>query len=395
MDSLTRDQLKQLAEVREDPCVSIFMPAHRSGKENEQDRIRLKNLIRQAEDRLVERGLRTPAARAIVEPAEDLLADVTFWQHQSDGLAVFLSSRGMQHHRLPMRFQEEVAVGSRFRLLSLVPLVNEDSPFYVLAFSPKQVRLLECTHYSVEEADVPGMPKNYEEMARYIDEEKSLQLHSQSPPVAPPRGGLGGIKRRAAMYHGHGGGGDDAARKMRLAEYCQLIDRAIARKLAEQSAPLILACDTSLAGIYPDVNSYGNLFDDDFLPGNPDNLRVEEVRDRAWEVIRPTLEKGKQKALDDYGLAETRNLGTTRLDDVLPATYDGRVDRLLVQEQSQQWGRYDPDRRTVSLEDSPTGDNEELLNVAATETLVRGGDVYILPGDRMPQRATIAAIYRY
>ena len=395
MEILTREQLQELAEIRETSCVSVYMPAHRSGKENEQDRIRLKNLIRQAEDRLTERGLRAPEARAIMNPAEDLLADVTFWQHQSDGLALFFSSRGMQRYRVPLRFQEEVIVGPRFHLLPLVPLVNEDAPFYVLALSPKRVRLLECTHYSVERADVPEMPQNYDEFMRYFDEEKSLQLHSQAPPVAPPRGGLGGIKRRAAMYHGQGGGGDDAVKKLRLMEYCQRIDRAVAKKFATETAPLVLACDTTLAGIYPDVNSYRHLFDDDFVPGNPDDLREEELRERGWELVKSRLEQAREKALEDYGLASTRNLGTSRLEDLLPAAYDGRVDRLLLRAQSRQWGKYDPAQRTLSRSEAASGDTEELLNVAATETLLHSGDVYLLAGDRMPEKAAVAAIYRY
>jgi hypothetical protein len=394
MDTISREQLRQLAQVR-DECVSVYMPTHRSGKDNEQDHIRLKNLIRQAQEKLAERGMRAPEARDLMEPAQELVADSPFWQHQSDGLALFLRPGGIQRYRVPLRFQEEVAVGPRFQLLPLFPLVNDDEHFYVLAFSPKLVRLLECTHYSVEEADVPEMPRNYDDFARFIDEEKSLQLHSQAPPVAPPRGGLGGIKRRAAMYHGQGGGGDDADKKMRLMEYCQLIDRAVAKKLATQTSPLVLACDTSLAGIYPDVNSYDHLFDEDFVPGNPDGLREKEIRDRAWKLLEPKLEEIPRKALDEFGLALTRNRATDRLEEVLPAAYDGRVDRLLVQSQSHRWGNFDPEQRTLTTDNEPAGTNEDLLNVAATETLLHNGDVYVLPVEEMPEQAAIAAIYRY
>lgn len=89
MDVIAGPEVKRLSEVDGRWCVSIFMPAHRAGAETQQDRIRLKNLLREAERQLVEAGLRTPDAAAIPEPGQALLAESDFWQHQSDGLAVF------------------------------------------------------------------------------------------------------------------------------------------------------------------------------------------------------------------------------------------------------------------------------------------------------------------
>ena len=55
MESMTlkRDDWKLLLEKPPGTCVSLFMPTHRSGPEVQQDPVRLKNLLRQAEGRLV------------------------------------------------------------------------------------------------------------------------------------------------------------------------------------------------------------------------------------------------------------------------------------------------------------------------------------------------------
>ena len=47
MDLFQKEDLNRLLDFSSDPCVSIFMPAHRVGRENMQDPIRLKNILAQ------------------------------------------------------------------------------------------------------------------------------------------------------------------------------------------------------------------------------------------------------------------------------------------------------------------------------------------------------------
>jgi hypothetical protein len=87
-------------------CVSIYMPTHRTGTETQQDPLRLRNLLGEAEKRLSARGVSTRAVQEMLELANKLLQDSYFWQHQSDGLAIFLSSHRVRSYRLPLNFEE-------------------------------------------------------------------------------------------------------------------------------------------------------------------------------------------------------------------------------------------------------------------------------------------------
>jgi len=98
MNTLSKDELKRLAEEQAGLCVSIFMPAHRVGPETQQDPIRFRNLLRDAEERLIAEGLRVPDARKLLTPAQKLLADGFFWRHLSDGLALFLSPNVFRYY---------------------------------------------------------------------------------------------------------------------------------------------------------------------------------------------------------------------------------------------------------------------------------------------------------
>ena len=56
MDILKQSDLKELIETPREWCVSIYLPTHRFGREQQQDPIRFKNLITRAQERLVASG---------------------------------------------------------------------------------------------------------------------------------------------------------------------------------------------------------------------------------------------------------------------------------------------------------------------------------------------------
>ena len=178
MNVLTRNNLKLLMEIHQGPCVSIFMPMHRSGPETQQDPIRFKNLLREAEERLITQGLPAPEAKELLESAQKLLQGDLFHQHQSDGLAMFLSPEVFRCYLLPFVFKELVIVTDRFHIRPLLPLLSGDGRYYILALSQNKVRLLQGTHYSVNEVALADVPKNLAETLRDDDSWKELQMHS-------------------------------------------------------------------------------------------------------------------------------------------------------------------------------------------------------------------------
>src|SRR5258706_6162776 len=99
-------ELRQLAETHGGTCVSLYMPTHREGPEVQQDPIRLKNLLAEAERRLLAAGMRTPDIQAILAPAGELVAPHNFWQRQGEALAIFLAPNLFRDYRLPFDAKE-------------------------------------------------------------------------------------------------------------------------------------------------------------------------------------------------------------------------------------------------------------------------------------------------
>jgi hypothetical protein len=81
--------------------------------------------------------------------------------------------------------------------------------------------------------------------------------------------------------------------------------------------------------------------------------------------------------------------------EIIPAAVEGRVDVLFVGRDARQWGTFDPESRTVQVHISPQPKDEDLLELAAIETLARKGTVHVLASPEMPEGGAAAAIYRY
>jgi hypothetical protein len=116
-------------------------------------------LLREVEERLQDKGLRSPDVREILKPVERLVQESGFWRHQSDGLAVFFTAEEFHYYRLPLPFEELVVISDHFHRRPLLPFFASDGHFYILALSQNQVRLLEGTRYTVD--DIIGNGKSH------------------------------------------------------------------------------------------------------------------------------------------------------------------------------------------------------------------------------------------
>ncbi len=387
MKMLTLQDFRQLAQVADATCVSLLMPTHRSGRETTQDPIRLKNLLGEAAQLLTARGQRTPDARQRLGPLRELIDDTSFWAHRSEGLAAFSLPDETHVFAIPFSLPQRVVIGHHAYLVPLIPVVSEDLRFFVLALSPKQVRLFEGTRYTARELELPGWPENFEQLAAYIEEEPQLQFRTEAAPGSADRG-------RAAVFHGHPGGEESSKRKERLREYCRLIDRRVQQAVGDADAPLVLACDERLAAAYRSASDYARVVAQP-VAGNPDSRKAAELCGEAWRILEPEVVKARDAAVARYHQAAAQGQAAGRLDAVLPAAHDGRVDTLLVAADAERWGRYDPDRRRLDVHEQPAPDDDELVNLATVVSYRQGAAVHRLPQEEMPHKETAVALLRY
>jgi hypothetical protein len=387
MDVVSTDELRSLVRAAQGSSVSLFLPTHRAGPDTrsfaQADLIRFKTLLREAEQHLIAAGVRARDATALLGPARALLDDAEFWRYQGDGLAVFVASDLFRTYRVPLALPELVVVGPRFHVKPLLALLTGDGVFYILALSQKAVRLFEATRDRVGPVDLGGVPRSLQEALRDDDPERQLQFHTGAPRRPA---------RRDAVFHGHGVGVDDA--KDRVLRFCQALDRGLGGLLRGTTAPLVLAGVEAVQAIYRTANTHPGLVDEG-IAGNPEGLRPEDLHARGWPLVAPRFRQAREAAVASY--LELRGTGraTGDLELAVGAALHGRVAVLFVPVGVQRWGRVDRDTGAVALHAEAQRDDEDLLNVAAVETLLSSGTVYAVDPDEMPDAAAIAAVLRY
>jgi hypothetical protein len=387
VDILTRDVVNELSQAKGETLVSIYMPTHRVGREMQQDPIRLKNLLSKAETVLEKRGLGKTEIDDLLKPVETLNADGEFWQHQSDGLALFLSANFFKYYRLPIEMDELLVVSERFHLKPLFTLMSNNGQFYVLALSQKDIRLLHGSRFSITQVDLGNVPTSLREALWFDDPEKQLQFHTAT---STP----GGTGKRPSIFHGHGA--NDVDEKNELLRYFQRVDKGLGALLGNENDPLVLAGVDYLVPIYQQANGYPHLIES-FIEGNPDELSPEELHQRAWEILEPIFQEEQQQALDKF--LELHHSGSDLASSdksfAVAAAHYGLVETLFVALGVQQRGSFDPQKNEVEWHKEFQPGDQDLLDLAAVQTLKNGGTVYALEPENMPENTLLAAIFRY
>ena len=377
------DDLPGLLEAQEAPCVSIYLPTDRTGAQSQRDQIKLKNLIKDAEERMASGGVRSPDARAMLQPAQDFLRDGSLWRTLEDGLALFISPRQFKHFTFPDAAPEIVVVADRFHLKPLLAVLGGDTRFYLLSASQNSVKLYEATRNSVDEVQLKDMPKSLEEALKYDDPEQQVRFRTT---------GRAGSGQRVSVGYGSGVTADE--HKSNLLRFFHLLDDSLKPFLAGKNEPLVFASVDYLFPIFKQANTYPNLLPDN-VAGNPESLGVSEIHKQAWSLIQIRHAKAREQAAGRYRQLAGTGRTLDGVADVVRAAAVGRIDTLFVPRGVQVWGAYDKTSGLVELHDEPAPRDQDVLNLAAVQTLANGGTVFAVEEQEVPGRNTVAAVLRY
>ncbi|MEG3439769.1 hypothetical protein V0288_21760 [Pannus brasiliensis CCIBt3594] len=389
MSEISIEDIKTLTEQSGNTCVSIYMPMMWTGLESNQNPVRYKNLVREMEKQLRDYGLPAGEIEDFLDRAESIdVEDEEFWQKQSQGFALFLSTDFLQYYRLPLSFDELVVINDRFHLKPLLPLLTNDGDFYILTLGQKQVRFLEATRYSVREVEVEGMPKSLDEALGYDETAKEGQFRIQTG-----KGGTSNPYPQPGSFHGQGSPDRDQHHRT-LLQFFYAVDSALHERLHDKHAPLILVGVEYLLPLYREANTYPYLVEEG-IAESAKVLTSEELHEQALPMIEPYLTRSREEAIERYRELSATEQTSTDLEETIAAAYYGRVDSVFVPIDRQEWGYFKASDNEIEQHETPELGDEDLLDTVAIQTLLHGGTVYAVEPDRVPDTAPVAAIFRY
>lgn len=383
MDAFDTKDLSVLTSPLLGPCASIFLSTHPADEASQQDRLRLRNLLDQAEEQLVAGGTRPASARDLLRPARQLPEDPNFWNARSLGLAIFIGPDTQRYYRLPVAFEELAIVGPRFIIRPLLPLFGDAARFHVLALSQNKVQFFEATRQQIQKLEISGLPVNMDEALNFTSVDRGSQTHSAM------KGRLG---KQAAVFHGQGGEPD--TRKEELESFFRLVDGAIGPELGKKRMPLMLAGVDYLLPIYRGVSRYENIVEPE-VHGNCDYLTPHEIHERAWQAIEPVLGHERQDAAARFQAAVAGDKALSDVRKILLAASEGRVEALFIDQDATCWGMARLESHDIQIHEQREQADDDLLDLAAVETLRHSGKVYAVPRAKMPVEGSAAALLRY
>lgn len=382
MTPLTPDFRQALAGAQP-PCVSLYQPTHRHHPGNQEDPIRFRNLIKEL-DQSLQIQYSTEEIRQLLEPFEALSSDHDFWNHTTDGLAVFGAPGFFKVFGLQRTTPELAVVADSFHTKPLMRFLQSADRFQVLALNLHEIKLFEGNRDALDEIDLaPGVP-------RTLTEALGEELTEPHQTVAS-YGGIGGGS--VAMRHGHGDKKDET--DIDTERFFRRVDRAILESHSQPSGlPLILAALPEHQG------HFRKLSQNSFLLGegikiHPDSLPMTEFRKRAWPIFQPQYQARLAALADDFAVAKSKGLGQEDVKQVAEAAAAGRIATLLIEADRQISGRINSATGEVEYKDLSHPDVDDLLDDLGELVSKNGGRVLVVPADQMATTTGAAAICRF
>jgi len=374
MRSVTVSEVRSfIVGTRRHPCVSIYMPTTGGPPDRPEDRMRWKNLVRDAERLLGEAGA-NGGARELLAPIARAYGDRP---SRPGSVAVLRSPEVDARLWIPVLVPEIVVVSRTFHTKPLVSFLDGSRRYFVLALAERSVALYEGTPFSLRRLDV-----------------RLPAFGLSRPGKAEPYHSAGGSRPAGASVR-HGWREPLACHRLELARRFRDIDRAVWRHLRDDAAPLVLAGVGYYHPIYRSVSCYPQLLEEG-IEGNVEHARLVELYERAWPIVAAHESDVVAAALARYASALAAGGALQELQAVAVAAARGQVKQLFHAEGVHVWGYLDPatgdcqvHRRQQDAEDA------DVVDDLCELVLRRGGDVIEIPPDRMPGLSPVAAVLRY
>ena len=377
-----------LLESRDGPCLSLYQPTSRHRPENQQDPIRFRNLVRTLEQSLAE-VYPGRDVQALLARFHELADDSRFWNQTLDGLAVLCAADVFWVYRLQRPVPELAIVADSFHVKPLLRILQSADRYQVLALNGFEIKLFEGNRDALAEVELAdGVPLT-------LTDALGDELTDSHQTVASYGGSAGGGRDGGGtpMRHGHGGRKDEV--DIDADRYFRAVDRAILEHHSRPSGlPLLLAALPEHQSRFRAVSRNPMLLADG-LDGSPDGVPIDTLRERAWQVLEPRYLARLAGLVEAFGSASSHEQGSDEVNDVAEAAARGRVATLLVDADRRIAGRLDRGSGAIEIADLNDADVDDVLDDLAEIVLGAGGEVVVVPADRMPTRTGVAAIYRY
>lgn len=362
---MTREILNQIQNINSYPSVSILLPTFRSYPENQQDKIRLKNLVNSAVTRL-NKEFNKKELGSIHEKLNSLVENVDF-NHLHDGFAVFINKDNDYKFTFDFPVKERLIIDTTFATRDLVFGLNRTRPYYVIIIDEKNTRILIGERENLAEVKHSELP-----LKNFVHDITSGSIEDTS-------------------YNDRIHENDE-----RMKNFTREIVTLFNEIRGENKTPFIIAGTEKQIFNFKEVSKNSDLLLGE-ITGNYSNLNLSKLAEISWPVAKSGFAQIRNEVADDIETAIGSKKFASGIDEVWVLARQGRGLTLLVETGYSYSAKINKDSGQLIPTNVDIG--EEILDDAVDEiienVISKGGNVIFYDNGMLDKFNKIAMILRY
>jgi hypothetical protein len=347
--------LKKVKDIISENCVTIILNTHRTRPDNQKDALTLKNLIKEAEVRLLNNESKRDA-----KPLIDQTIDHS---HNQESLIFFVNEDMADYVRLPIEVENRVIIDNTFATRDLVRALHLESSYYVLVLSQQKVRLIEAFNDKV--VSEIGQPFPIDNIQFYSTNKAELS---------------------------------DARRQTNLiAEFFNRVNKEVSKVRKGNPLPVLICTEESNYYEYLKIADQKMTLIETYLNKNRLDEKAQAIVTEAWGIIKNHLTEKNNARKAELQKAVSSGKFLSDVNDIWRAIFEGRIQTLFIEK-----GLFQPgiikgnEIRFVSQGDKYDKEVvDDIYDQMIEANMNFGGDVIFLPKGELTKFQGFGAITRY
>ena len=354
-----RQKLEALAAEKNTPCVTISLNTHRTHPDNALDILLLKNLVKEAEDRVVNEFGKKPVA-SLLQKLSELEVDVNY---NLDSLHIFLSNNTKEIIKLPwIAEHNKVYISETFAVRPLIKAFNRSEEYLVLLLSQSGVKLYEALNEEITN-EIINNDFPFSENPHFVTEPEK-----RSDPKLM----------------------DNLVR-----EFLNKVDKAIIKIHKDTGLHCVVICTednySRLMQVADKPAVYHGYANIDY-----NNTTVQVIAKQSGEIVKEQQSKHRTEAIDEIKEAVSLGRVLTDLQEIYQASIDGRGDLLIVHQDFTQPVLMTSDRTFEMVTDVARSNViDDITSIIAWNVLSKKGRVFFTAQDEIKKLGNIVLKTRY
>jgi hypothetical protein len=356
-----KEQLQKLATEKNTPCVSISLNTHRTHPDNIKDEVVLKNLLKEAEERVIE-GFGKRQAASLLEKIKNVASEIDV-NYNLDSLHIFLSNDTKEIIKSSWETSNEgVQISDSFAVRSIIKSYNRSENYLLMLLSQSGVQLFEALNdgiiHELRNDDFP------------FSENRHFNTHADK----------GSDPKHI----------DDLVR-----EFLNKVDKALVKVHRENDLNCVVVCTEDNYSRLQQVADVPSIYLG-YAAIDYNNMSTHQIVKQSWDIIKLHQQHRRKKAIEEMKEAVAQSKVLNDLPEIFEAAIDGRGELLIVHQDFTQPVLMTSDR-TFELKDESAEKDviDDITSTIAWEVLSKKGRVFFTNQDEIRDLGDIVLKTRY